>query len=152
VQQKIETNSRNAVLNYSAEEKPIQNKTRQPNISKIVPEKTNFDVQTNQSYFAAVCKTNFFLGITFCSVPSLGIGSSAELGMPRNECFLSRNNGNRSEYIPRNFVRNGIPFPTLITSHLRGMRKCAHTNHKQKKQMLNTIFKNIYHETCTRSC
>ncbi len=37
------------------------------------------------------------------SVPSFGIGSSAELGMPRNEHFLPRNNGNRSESIPRNF-------------------------------------------------
>jgi hypothetical protein len=31
------------------------------------------------------------------------MGSSAELGMPRNEHFLPRNNGNRSESIPRNF-------------------------------------------------
>ncbi len=41
--------------------------------------------------------------IPFRSVPSFGIGSSAELGMPRNECFLPRNNGNHSESIPRNF-------------------------------------------------
>ncbi len=31
----------------------------------------------------------------FHSVPSFGIGSSVELRMPRNDCFQSRNNGNR---------------------------------------------------------
>jgi hypothetical protein len=41
--------------------------------------------------------------IPFRSVPSFGIGSSVEFGMPRNECFLPRNNGNRSESIPQNF-------------------------------------------------
>jgi hypothetical protein len=41
--------------------------------------------------------------VPFCSVPSFGIGSSAELGMPRNEHFLPRYNGNHSESIPRNF-------------------------------------------------
>jgi hypothetical protein len=39
----------------------------------------------------------------FHSVPSFGIGSYVEHGMPRNECFLLRNNGNCSESIPRNF-------------------------------------------------
>jgi hypothetical protein len=48
-------------------------------------------------------RTRRFGLIPFRSVPSFGIGSSAELGMPRNECFLPRNNGNRSESIPRNF-------------------------------------------------
>jgi hypothetical protein len=41
---KIEANSRNSVPNHSVEEKPTQNKTRQPNILKIVSEKTTFDV------------------------------------------------------------------------------------------------------------
>jgi hypothetical protein len=41
--------------------------------------------------------------VSFRSVPSFGIGSSAELGMPRNGHFLPRNNGNHSESIPRNF-------------------------------------------------
>jgi hypothetical protein len=45
-------------------------------------------------------KSHIFL---FRSVPSFRIGSSAKLGMPRNEHFLSRNNGNCSESIPRNF-------------------------------------------------
>jgi hypothetical protein len=45
----------------------------------------------------------FFRGIPFRFVPSFGTGSSTELGMPRNEYFLPRNNGNRSESILRNF-------------------------------------------------
>jgi hypothetical protein len=36
-------------------------------------------------------------------VPSFGIDSTVDLGMPRNEHFLPRNNGNRSESIPRIF-------------------------------------------------
>jgi hypothetical protein len=48
VQQKqIYRYSRNAVPNHSVEEKPTQNKTRQPNISIIMTEKTTFDVQTD---------------------------------------------------------------------------------------------------------
>ncbi len=51
--------------------------------------------------------------VPFHSVSSFGIGSSAELGMPRNEHFLPRNNGNRSEPIPRNFSeQNSVPNPT----------------------------------------
>ncbi len=41
--------------------------------------------------------------VPFRSVPSFGIGSSAELGMPRKEHFLPRNSGNHSESIPRIF-------------------------------------------------
>ncbi len=41
--------------------------------------------------------------ISFRSVPSFGIDSSVNLGMPRNEHFLPRNNGDRSLSIPRNF-------------------------------------------------
>jgi hypothetical protein len=44
------------------------------------------------------------------------MGSSVELGMPRNECFLPRNNGHRSEF--RGIFRNEIPFPTLSISSL----------------------------------
>ncbi len=45
-----------------------------------------------------------FYVIPFRSVPNFGIGSSVEeLGMPRNEHFLPRNNENRSESIPRIF-------------------------------------------------
>ncbi len=57
-------------------------------------------------YISTLCcagseKLNFFAEFRF--VPSFGIGSSVELGMPRNEHFLPRNNGTRSESIPRNF-------------------------------------------------
>ncbi len=102
---KTEIYSRNGVPNHSVEEKPTQNKTRQPNISIIVSEKTTFGVQTNHfvKLFAGVCKTNFLCGIPFHFVPSFGIDSSVELGMPQNECLLPRNTGNRSESIPRNF-------------------------------------------------
>ena len=44
-----------------------------------------------------------FFSAEFRSAPSFGMGSSAELGMPRKEHFLPRNSGNRSESIPRNF-------------------------------------------------
>jgi hypothetical protein len=46
-------------------------------------------------------KLIFFM--PFPSSPSLGIDSSVNLGMPRNEHFLPRNNGTHLEYIPRNF-------------------------------------------------
>ncbi len=97
-QQKIEINSRNSVPKHSVEEKPTQNKMRLPNILITVSEKTTFDVQTNHFVKLFCCcfvKLIFLRGIPFRSVPSFGIGSSADLGMPRNECFLPRINGNR---------------------------------------------------------
>ncbi len=57
-----------------------------------------------------ICRTNFFM--LFPSVPSFGIDSSANLGMPRNEQFLPRNNENLSE----EFFRNENPLPTLLPS------------------------------------
>ncbi len=48
----IEANCRNSVPNHSAEEKPAQNKTRKPKLSKIVSEKTTFEVRTN--HFAKI--------------------------------------------------------------------------------------------------
>ncbi len=85
--------SRNSVPNHSLEEKPTQNKTRQPNILKIVSEKTTFCVQTNHFVkLFCYCFVKLIFSAEFHSVPSFGIGSSAELGMPRNECFLPRNN------------------------------------------------------------
>ncbi len=74
--------------------------------------------------FWLFCKTYFFRGIPFRSVPSFGISSSAEVGMPRNEHFLPRNNGNRSEPIPRNFFGTkfrsqpyleGVYWPKLLS-------------------------------------
>jgi hypothetical protein len=101
---KIEINSRNAVPNHSVEEKPTQNKTQQPNISIILSERATFDVQTNhfvKLFCCCFCQINFFRGVSFHSVPSFRIGSSAELEMPQNKCFLLRN-------------RNQIPFPTIL--------------------------------------
>jgi hypothetical protein len=70
----------------------------------VVSEKMFFKVWTTiilLSYFGCFVKLIFSAGIG--SVPSFGTGSSAEVGMPRNEHFLPRNNGSRSESIPRNF-------------------------------------------------
>ncbi len=68
--QKIEINSRNAVLNRSVEEKPTQNKTRQPNISIIVSEKTTFDVRTNHFVkLFCCCFVKVFFSAEFHSVP-----------------------------------------------------------------------------------
>ncbi len=46
--------------------------------------------------------------MSFRSVPSFGIDSSVNLGTPRNDHFLPRNNRNHSEYIPRNFFGTKI--------------------------------------------
>ncbi len=67
--------------------------------------------------------------VPFRSVPS----SSAELGMPRNGHFLPRNNGNRSESIPRNFIRNEILFPTLGVG---GLRNGGHIRNGSAKNIL----------------
>jgi hypothetical protein len=87
---KIEENSRNSVQNHSAEDKPTQNKTRQPNISKIVSEKMTFDVQ-NKSFCSDILllfrKTNIFRGIPFRSVPF----RASELALPRNSECLGMN-------------------------------------------------------------
>jgi hypothetical protein len=57
-------------------------------------------------------KLIFFM--PFSSVPSRGIDSSVNLGMPRNELFLPRNNGSQSESIPRNYLeRNSVANPIL---------------------------------------
>jgi hypothetical protein len=64
-----------------------------------VSEKRNFEAWVN--HFVKLnwlfCKTNFFRRIPFHSVPSLGIGSSAELRISWKEHFIPRNNGNGSE-------------------------------------------------------
>ncbi len=136
VQQRIETNSWNAVPNHFMEEKPTQNKTRQPNISKIVSEKTTFYVQTNQLF--CCCFVKLIFSAELHSIPSFGIGSSAELGMPRNEFFLPWNNRNRSV----EFFRNEIPFLILSSVqegwkrgtselHLTPLRKLFLPNHRQ---------------------
>jgi len=65
------------------------------------------------SIFLLFRKTNFFRG--FHSVPSFRIGSSAELGMPRNECFLPRNKATVPSLFREIFSeRNSVPNPTLV--------------------------------------
>ncbi len=50
----------------------------------------------------------------FPSVPRLGIDSSVNRVMPRNEHFLPRNNGNYSESIPRIFSeQNSVANPMI---------------------------------------
>jgi hypothetical protein len=67
-------------------------------------EKRIFYVHTNHFVKLFCCYfVKLIFSAEFHSVPNFGIGSSAELGMPRNECFLPRNNGSGSESIPRNF-------------------------------------------------
>ncbi len=65
------------------------------------------------------------------------MGSSAELGLPRNECFLPRNNGNRSESIPQNFFGTKFrsqPYNRLHGGGGRGGGVTAELNkHKRQK-------------------
>jgi hypothetical protein len=71
----------------------------------------------NNSPSMSTVRIIFFRIIPLRSVPSFGICSSAELGMPRNEYFVPRNNGIRSESIPRNFLeRNSVPNPMYSTN------------------------------------
>ncbi len=52
--------------------------------------------------------------MSFPSFPSLGIDSSVNLGMPRNEHFLPRNNGTHLESIPRNFFGTKFRWKSLF--------------------------------------
>jgi hypothetical protein len=61
-------------------------------------------------------KLIFFM--SFRSVPSFEIDSSVNLGMPQNDHFLTRNKGNHSESIPRNFF--ATKFRCLPYSHVQG--------------------------------
>ncbi len=123
-------NSRNSVPNRFAEEKNAHNSVPW---NKIRSKRSEFRSEPfrgrdNNSEFRSeaclgrkhavnsvcwsriFCKTNFFMPFPF------GIDSSVNLGMPRNEHFLPRNNGSCSESIPRNFLWNEFPLPTLIRS------------------------------------
>jgi hypothetical protein len=62
-------------------------------------------------------KLIFFM--PFSSVLSLGIDSSVNLLMPRNELFFPRNNGSHFA----EFFRNEIPLPTLIPEIARLWRE-----------------------------
>ncbi len=91
---KWDANSRNSDLNHSAEEKTTRN-----SVPKYVSDENMLSIM-----FAGA---GFFVKLIvfkpFPFVPSFGIDSSVNLGMPRNEHFLPRNNGSCSESIPRNF-------------------------------------------------
>jgi hypothetical protein len=124
-------NSRNSVLSHSAEQKSLRipiRTIRQRRKMLGIPFRGKKFKQTLEFHSEAclgqkhavysVCwsrifyKTNFFF-VPLSSVPSLGIDSSINLGMPQNEHFLPRNNGSHSESIPRIFsVRNFIASPT----------------------------------------
>jgi hypothetical protein len=82
---KKESNSRNSVPNHSAEIKLLRVECR----GRL----------SDQICCASFLKLHFFA--EFHSVPFRALES--ELGMPRNEHFLPRNNGNRSESVLQNF-------------------------------------------------
>ncbi len=112
------TKNRNNLSEYRSEEKPTYNKTRQQNVSKIVSEKTTFDVQTNHFVkLFCCCLVKLIFSAEFHSVLSFGIGSSAELGMPRNECFFR----GITETVPSLFrgifpERNSVPNPSWASA------------------------------------
>jgi hypothetical protein len=104
---KIEANSRNSVPNHFAEEKTTQNKMWQLKISN------RYGQIILLNYFGCFVKEIFSRNsVPPCS--ELRNWLFLELGMPRNEHFHPPNNGNRSEFIPRNF----FPFPTLFNTPL----------------------------------
>jgi hypothetical protein len=126
---KLEANARNSVLNHSSEEKTTRNSVPwNKNISKYLESCSKpFHGRDNNSEFRLKhvsdenvlsivcwsrisCKTNFFK--PFLSVPNLGIDSSVNFGMPRNEHFLPRNNGSH-QVSSAEFYRNKIPLPAL---------------------------------------
>jgi hypothetical protein len=80
--------------NHSVEETTALNSN-----SKHVPDESMLSILFGWSRI--FCKTIFFM--PFPSVPSFGIDSSVNLGMPRNEHCLPRNDGSCSESILRNF-------------------------------------------------
>ncbi len=96
-------NSRNAVPNHSAEEKQLRTKRDSRKCRKKFQKRRllRYGQIILLSYFV------FFVKLIFSAD---GIGSSAELGIPRNEHFLPRKIGN----LASEFVRNEIPFPTLV--------------------------------------
>jgi hypothetical protein len=111
---KIESNTSNSVPNHSAEVKPTRNSVPWNKISctlslLLIANLSEFCSETclgRKQALNTVCWSRIFFKLIFFmslrSVPSFGIDSSLNLGMPRNEHFLPRNNGNHSESIPRN--------------------------------------------------
>jgi hypothetical protein len=84
-------NAWNSVLNHSAEEKQLGIPFQSMSWKKTI-------LFAGARFFV---KLIFFM--PFPSVPNFGIDTSVNLGRPRNELFLPRNNGSCSESIPRNF-------------------------------------------------
>jgi hypothetical protein len=114
---KLEANAQNSVLNHTAEEKTTRNsvpwnKNRSKHLEFCSEPFRGRDNNSEEfrseacpgwkhavssvCWSRVFCKTNFFM--PFPSVPSFGIDSSVNLGMPRNEHFLPWNNGSCSEY------------------------------------------------------
>jgi hypothetical protein len=134
--QKLEANYWNFVPKHFAKKKTTRNfsKTRQPKISKIVSEKTTFEVQRNH-----LVKQIFFAYIR--SFPCCGTDSSVDLGMPRNEHFLPQNKGSRSESILEKFFGTKFRYQpysysseTCVKAHLGICRK------DPEFSSINTIF------------
>jgi hypothetical protein len=102
---KIEANSRNFDSNHSTADKPTRNSVpwnkKRSKLSEFRSEACIGQKHAGNS----VCWSRIFciFFMSFRSVPSFGIDSSANLGMPGNGHFLPRDNGNHSEFIPRNF-------------------------------------------------
>ncbi len=114
------------------------NKTRQPQISKIWPEKTTFEVQTN--HFLAVPE-NYF-SAEFRSIPF----RASEWALPRNsefrrnEFFFPRNNGIRSEAIPRNFFGTKFrcqPY-TVVLCTVKGYPVCSMNKTGGRRKLFTT--------------
>jgi hypothetical protein len=112
-------NFRNSVSNRSAEEKNTQNSVpRKKNRSKLLEFRSEAchgqkHAVCSVCWSRIFCKTNIFM--PFFPILSLGINSSVNLGMLRNEHFLPQNNGSHSKSIPRNFFWNKI---LLLTGFL----------------------------------
>jgi hypothetical protein len=134
---KIEANSWNSVLIPSAEEKTTRNfvpwnKNRRK-LSEVRPK----HVFNENMLFILFPRAGFFVTITFFmsfpSVPGLGIDSSGNLGMLRNEHFLPRNNETHSESIPRNFFGTKFrcqPYFTTLEQRWASKPYLDFANHK----------------------
>jgi hypothetical protein len=120
------TNSRNAIRNHYVEEKPTQNKMRQPNISIMVSEKTTFDVQTNHFVKLFCCcfvKLIFLLRTPFHSAFHSKLRNWLFRGIRNaSECLrmsaFFRGIIKPFRVYSAEFFRNEIPFPTLHTARL----------------------------------
>jgi hypothetical protein len=87
---KIEANSRDSVLHHSAEEKTTWNFVPWNKIEEFRPKHFFFEKMLSILFAGAGFFVTLIFVVPFPSVPSLGIDSSGNLGMPRN--FLPRNN------------------------------------------------------------